>query len=166
MINHKTRRNNRFRSNGRRNSYRRSDSNGHSNRGSNSMNDGFSRPNSFRGNQNAPRMLEKYTNLAKEALASGDRILSENYFQHADHFNRIISEKADHYAKIASEKVASEKVTSEKVTSEKVTSEKVASETKEPPTIGLPSSFTNKDSKSEKVIQEIQSQQTENKQEK
>ena len=125
------------------------------------MNDGFSRPNSFRGNQNAPRMLEKYTNLAKEALASGDRILSENYFQHADHFNRIISEKADHYAKIASDKIASEKVTSEKVAPEKV-----ASETKDPPTIGLPSSFTNKDSKSEKVIQEIQSQQTENKQEK
>ena len=46
---------------------------------------------SFRNNQNAPRLLEKYTSLGKEALSSGDRILSENYFQHAEHFLRLIA---------------------------------------------------------------------------
>ena len=31
--------------------------------------------------------------MAKEALSSGDKILSENYLQHADHFARIIEDK-------------------------------------------------------------------------
>ena len=43
-------------------------------------------------NINAARLIEKYTELAKEALSNGDKILSENYYQHADHFIRI-SEK-------------------------------------------------------------------------
>ena len=43
-------------------------------------------------NINASKLIEKYTELAKEALSNGDKILSENYFQHADHFARI-SEK-------------------------------------------------------------------------
>lgn len=34
----------------------------------------------------------KYLEKAKEALSNGDRILAENYFQHADHYNRIIIE--------------------------------------------------------------------------
>ena len=38
-------------------------------------------------------MIEKYNNLAREALSTGDKILSENYFQHADHFTRILNEK-------------------------------------------------------------------------
>ena len=38
-------------------------------------------------------LIEKYNNLAREALSSGDKILSENYFQHADHFTRILSEQ-------------------------------------------------------------------------
>ena len=38
--------------------------------------------------------------LAKEALSSGDRTLSENYFQHADHFMRIIDEKKINQNKI------------------------------------------------------------------
>ena len=38
-------------------------------------------------------MIEKYSNLAREALSSGDKILSENYFQHADHFTRILSDQ-------------------------------------------------------------------------
>ena len=29
--------------------------------------------------------------MAREALSSGDKILSENYLQHADHFSRILS---------------------------------------------------------------------------
>ena len=36
-------------------------------------------------------MIDKYNNLAREALSSGDKILSENYLQHADHFSRILS---------------------------------------------------------------------------
>ena len=43
-------------------------------------------------NVNAFKLIEKYTELAKEALSNGDKILSENYNQHADHFIRI-SEK-------------------------------------------------------------------------
>ena len=38
-----------------------------------------------RNNHNASKLIEKYSNLAREALSSGDKILSENYFQHADH---------------------------------------------------------------------------------
>ena len=49
--------------------------------------------NNFNSNQSVERLLERYKTLAKEALSSGDRILSENYLQHADHFERIISHK-------------------------------------------------------------------------
>ncbi|NCU50816.1 MAG: DUF4167 domain-containing protein, partial [Candidatus Fonsibacter lacus] len=37
----------------------------------------------------AHKLVEKYNNLAREALASGDIILAENYYQHADHYLRI-----------------------------------------------------------------------------
>ena len=47
----------------------------------------------FKSHQSAEKLLEKYKILAKEALSSGDRILSENYLQHVDHFVRIISHK-------------------------------------------------------------------------
>ena len=46
-----------------------------------------------RNNHNASKLIEKYNNLAREALSSGDKILSENYFQHADHFTRILKEQ-------------------------------------------------------------------------
>ena len=49
--------------------------------------------NHFRTSQSAEKLLEKYNTLAKEALTSGDKTLSENYFQHADHFMRIIENK-------------------------------------------------------------------------
>ena len=49
--------------------------------------------NSFKPYQSAEKLIEKYSALAKEALSSGDRILSENYLQHVDHFKRIIDEK-------------------------------------------------------------------------
>ena len=42
---------------------------------------------------NLERIVEKYKNLAKEALSVGDKILYENYMQHADHFTRIFAEK-------------------------------------------------------------------------
>ena len=85
--------------NGRRNNFRRNERNYKSNgdRGkftSNfSTNDNFHRKIPNRNNHNAPKLIEKYNNLAREALSSGDKILSENYFQHADHFTRVLNEQ-------------------------------------------------------------------------
>tara|TARA_B100000029_G_scaffold436352_1_gene450923 strand:- start:1615 stop:2019 length:405 start_codon:yes stop_codon:yes gene_type:complete len=49
--------------------------------------------NNFRNSLSAEKLFEKYTSLAKEAMSSGDKTLSENYLQHADHFMRVIDEK-------------------------------------------------------------------------
>ena len=49
--------------------------------------------NNFRPMLSAEKSFEKYTSLAKEAMSSGDKTLSENYLQHADHFMRIIEDK-------------------------------------------------------------------------
>ena len=54
-----------------------------------SNNDSFQRKVPGRNNHNAPKLIEKYNDLAREALANEDKILSENYFQHADHFTRV-----------------------------------------------------------------------------
>ena len=75
----------RYRSNGERNFKR----NGENQSFSNNVN--FQRKSPGRNNQNAPKLIEKYTDLAREALSNGDKILSENYLQHADHFSRILS---------------------------------------------------------------------------
>ena len=58
-----------------------------------SNNDNFKRKAPGRNNHNAPKLIEKYNDLAREALSNGDKILSENYLQHADHFTRILREK-------------------------------------------------------------------------
>tara|TARA_B100000886_G_scaffold245530_1_gene172669 strand:+ start:794 stop:1204 length:411 start_codon:yes stop_codon:yes gene_type:complete len=85
--------------NGRRNSFRRNDRNFKINGerqkfGSNFSNtDNFHRKIPGRNNHNASKLIEKYNNLAREALSIGDKIMSENYFQHADHFSRILSEQ-------------------------------------------------------------------------
>ena len=85
--------------NGRRNNFRRSDRNFKSNVERNKYSNNFSNTENFqrkvpgRNNHNAPKLIEKYNNLAREALSSGDKILSENYFQHADHFTRVLKEK-------------------------------------------------------------------------
>ena len=52
----------------------------------------ISRNSSSRNPHNLERIIEKYKNLAKEALSTGDKILYENYLQHSDHFSRILSE--------------------------------------------------------------------------
>ena len=49
--------------------------------------------NNFRTSLSAEKLFEKYSALAKEATSSGDKTLSENYLQHADHFKRVIEEK-------------------------------------------------------------------------
>ena len=86
--------NNNRRSNFRRNT-RSFKSNGDNSKfGSNfSNNDNFKRKAPGRNNHNAPKLIEKYNDLAREALSNGDKILSENYLQHADHFTRILNEK-------------------------------------------------------------------------
>ena len=56
-------------------------------------NENFKRKAHGRNNHNASKLMEKYNNLAREALSSGDKILSENYFQHADHFMRILNDQ-------------------------------------------------------------------------
>ena len=89
-----------FRNNNRRNNYRRNDRSFKNNVidknkfGSNfSNNNNFQRKTPGRNNHNASKLYEKYNNLARESLSSGDKIMSENYFQHADHFKRIINEQ-------------------------------------------------------------------------
>ena len=83
----------------RRNNFRRNDRGFKSNTdrpkyGSNfSKNENFQRKSPGRNNHNASKLIEKYSNLAREALSSGDKILSENYFQHADHFTRILNDQ-------------------------------------------------------------------------
>jgi len=58
-----------------------------------SNNDNFQRKVPGRNNHNAVKLIEKYNDLAREALANEDKILSENYFQHADHFTRVQNEQ-------------------------------------------------------------------------
>ena len=58
-----------------------------------SNNDNFKRKAPGRNNHNAPKLIEKYNDLAREALSNGDKILSENYLQHADHFTRVLNER-------------------------------------------------------------------------
>ena len=58
-----------------------------------SNNENFKRKVPGRNNHNAPKLIEKYNDLAREALSNGDKILSENYLQHADHFTRILNER-------------------------------------------------------------------------
>ena len=85
-------RRNRFKSNGDRN-FRKRNGNGTKHNGEFSNNLNFKRKNPGRNNQNAPKLVEKYNDLAKEAISNGDKILSENYLQHADHFARILQSK-------------------------------------------------------------------------
>ena len=39
----------------------------------------------------AQQIAEKYAALARDAMSSGDRVMAENYLQHAEHYNRIIA---------------------------------------------------------------------------
>jgi|TARA_B100001093_G_scaffold100730_1_gene92829 hypothetical protein len=88
--------------NSRRNNFRRNDRNFKNNSdrpkyGSNfSNNDNFKRKVPGRNNHNASKLIEKYNDLAREASSNGDKILSENYFQHADHFTRILNEQENY----------------------------------------------------------------------
>ena len=80
----------RFKPSGERN-FRKRSINGHKNHNDFNTSSDFKHKNPGRNNQNAAKLVDKYNNLAREALSSGDKILSENYLQHADHFSRILS---------------------------------------------------------------------------
>ena len=90
MNNYRNNRKNRFKSNNERN-FRKRPVNGLKNQGEYNSNSEFRHRNPGRNNQNAAKLVDKFNNLAREALSSGDKILSENYLQHADHFSRILS---------------------------------------------------------------------------
>ena len=78
----------RFKPNGDR-SFRR---NGNGNKPNGEFGNGsaFKRRHPGKNNQNAAKLIEKYNDLAREALSNGDKILSENYLQHSEHFSRIL----------------------------------------------------------------------------
>jgi uncharacterized protein YkuJ len=88
-----------FRNNNRRSNFRRNDRNYKRNGEVSKFNsyfpskDGFQRKVPSGNNYNASKLVEKYNDLAREALTNGDKILSESYFQHADHFTRILKEQ-------------------------------------------------------------------------
>jgi hypothetical protein len=90
---------NNINNNNRRNNFRRNDRNFKSNGDRQKFSSNFSNGDNFkrkspgRNNHNAPKLIEKYNDLAREALSNGDKILSENYLQHADHFTRILNER-------------------------------------------------------------------------
>jgi len=122
--------------NGRRNSFRRNERNFKPNNDRNKFSNNFSNSENFqrkspgRNNHNAPKLIEKYNNLAREALSSGDKILSENYFQHADHFTRILNEREIQKRNVAN-KVASESedptASKEKIKKESLSEKNVSS---------------------------------------
>ena len=110
---------NRFRSNGDRNFHRN---------GSEKINTDFSNVSNFRRNQsrnnlNFSKLIEKYTNFAREALSNGDKIQSENYLQHADHFTRLLAEK-EKIKKGETNKMASNNVYSNTEKSDEVSEKK------------------------------------------
>ena len=127
--------------NNRRSNFRRNDRNFKSNGDRQKFNPNFSSNENFkrkapgRNNHNAPKLIEKYNDLAREALSNGDKILSENYLQHADHFTRVLNEresfrkekylenKSEGYENNSSEISESEENSSKKNTSESIKEE-------------------------------------------
>ena len=115
--------------NNRRNNFRRNDRNFKTNGdrpkyGSNfSNNENFQRKIPGRNNHNASKLIEKYNNLAREALSSGDKILSENYFQHADHFTRILNEQESYKKARFSEVSTQDKKNEKNIVEEKIIKE-------------------------------------------
>ena len=120
----------------RRNNFRRNDRNFKSNGerpkfGSNySNNENFKRKSPGRNNHNAPKLIEKYNDLAREASSSGDKILSENYLQHADHFTRVLNEQENYRKqKFAENKLSNTETNTETSVETKQLTEKVDEKT-------------------------------------
>mgnify|MGYP001448115543 CR=1 FL=1 len=112
----------------RRNNFRRNDRNFKSNAdrpkfvSNYSNNENFKRKAPGRNNHNASKLIEKYNDLAREASSNGDKILSENYFQHADHFTRILNEQESQRRVRFSDSKSDENTSEVEETSEKVES--------------------------------------------
>ena len=88
---------NNFKNNNRRSRFKpnvdrgfRRNGNGHKPNGDYNNGSSFKRRYPGKNNQNAAKLVEKYNDLAREALSNGDKILSENYLQHSEHFSRIL----------------------------------------------------------------------------
>ena len=119
----------------RRNNFRRSDRSFKNNGDRVKLNNGFTNNDNFqrkpviRNINNISKLVEKYNNLAREALSSGDKILSENYFQHADHFTRILGEQEFLNKKIKSEtnKSSEQKINNENDTKDSEKAKKISS---------------------------------------
>tara|TARA_B100000029_G_scaffold361417_1_gene354394 strand:+ start:1040 stop:1456 length:417 start_codon:yes stop_codon:yes gene_type:complete len=126
--------------NNRRNNFRRNDRNFKPNidrpkfSSNFSNNENFQRKIPGRNNHNASKLIEKYNNLAREALSGGDKILSENYFQHADHFTRILNEqetyKKQRFSGNAVEEKNEDKTEVVNLDNEKVETKEVSSDSK------------------------------------
>jgi len=117
--------------NNRRNNFRRNERNFKTNGvrqkfGSNfSNNENFKRKSPGRNNHNAPKLIEKYNDLAREASSNGDKILSENYLQHADHFTRVLNEQENYKkAKYSTELEENKNLISNKQAEEKTDKDK------------------------------------------
>ena len=114
-------RRNRFKSNGDRN-FRKRNGNGSKINGEFNNNLDFKRKNPGRNNQNASKLIDKYNDLAKEAISNGDKILSENYLQHADHFSRILQSQdlaKENYNSSYKQETTSENIQQTEINSEK-----------------------------------------------
>ena len=74
---------------------RRNRQRSHSHRPHSSNNGGENRRSDVKVGGNAKQQLDKYKSLARDAAQSGDYALSENYFQHADHYHRILNERQE-----------------------------------------------------------------------
>ena len=125
---------NNFKNNNRRNRFKpngdrgfRRNGNGPKSNGDFTNGSSFKRRYPGKNNQNAAKLIEKYNDLAREALSNGDKILSENYLQHSEHFSRILisqenSRKQNENATVSDSsnqiKVESENKEAEKSTSE------------------------------------------------
>ncbi|WP_435114201.1 DUF4167 domain-containing protein [Candidatus Pelagibacter bacterium nBUS_36] len=131
----------------RRNNFRRNDRNFKSNGdrpkfgSSYPNNENFKRKAPGRNNHNAPKLIEKYNDLAREASSNGDKILSENYLQHADHFTRILNEQESfRKAKYADNKVENDEISQEKIVKKvEVSDDKVKEEAQEKKTTKIQS---------------------------
>ena len=127
--------------NGRRNNFRRNERGFKSNNERNKFSNNFSNTENFqrkspgRNNHNAPKLIEKYNNLAREAVSNGDKILSENYFQHADHFTRILNEREIHKKSMVNKTIpeGDEAISSKEKNKEETPTEKSTSNLEEAP---------------------------------
>ena len=91
----------------------------------------FKRGRPSRNNENASKLNEKYNDLAREALSQDDKILAENYFQHADHFVRVLNEKeVNRVSKIQEHNLDEPKKLNEVLKSTKLEDKKTVESTK------------------------------------